>query len=77
MLLLWTMSIMEVEPKFKFGQDHNSPGVLVMSVLVTGGLSGLRIQGTSHVNKDSTSIAVFLLFFMELIKLLVAETKKY
>jgi hypothetical protein len=43
----------------------------------TGGSSGLRVQETPHVNKDSTPIIVFLFFFMEVIQLLVAETNKY
>jgi hypothetical protein len=43
----------------------------------TGGPSGLRIQEVPHVNKDYTPIIVFLLFYMEVIQLLVAETSKY
>jgi hypothetical protein len=37
----------------------------------------LRIQEAPHVNKDYTPITVFLLSFMEVIQLLVAETNKY
>jgi hypothetical protein len=43
----------------------------------TGGPGELRIQALPHVNKDSIPITVFLLFFMEVIKLSVAETSKY
>jgi hypothetical protein len=39
--------------------------------------SRVRIQEAPHVNKDSTPITIFLLFFMEVIQLLVAETNKY
>jgi hypothetical protein len=42
----------------------------------TLGPSGLRIQEVPRVNKDSMPITTFLLFFMELIQLLVAETNK-
>jgi hypothetical protein len=38
----------------------------------TGGPSGLRIQEVPHMNMDSTPIIVFLLFFREVIQLLVA-----
>jgi len=41
----------------------------------TGCHSGLKIQEMSHVNKDYTPFIVLL--FMEVIKLLVTETKKY
>jgi hypothetical protein len=41
----------------------------------TGGPSGLRIQQELHVN--NYCITAFLLFFMEVIQLLVAETNKY
>jgi hypothetical protein len=30
-----------------------------------------------HVNKNSTSTAIFLLFYMEVIQLLVSEANKY
>jgi hypothetical protein len=43
----------------------------------TGGPSGVRIQEVPHVNNDSTPVTVFLLFFMEMIQLLVAETDRY
>jgi len=36
----------------------------------------VRIQEGRHANKDSTPITVFLLFFMDVIQLLVAETNK-
>jgi len=42
----------------------------------TGGPSGLS-QEVPHVIKDSTPSTVFLLFFMEVIQLLVVETNKY
>jgi hypothetical protein len=43
----------------------------------TGGCCGLRMQAVLHVNKDSASTTIFLLFFMEVTELLVAETNKY
>jgi hypothetical protein len=42
-----------------------------------GALSGLKIQEAPHVNTDSLPITVFLLLFMDVIQLLVAETNKY
>jgi len=36
----------------------------------------MRIQEQLHVN-NSTQITIFLLFFMKVIQLLVAETNKY
>jgi len=43
----------------------------------TGSPSELRIQESLHVKKDSKPITVFLLFFMEVIQLmLIAETNK-
>jgi hypothetical protein len=43
----------------------------------TGSSSGLRIQEALHVKKDSKSITDFLLFFMEVMQLmLIAETNK-
>jgi hypothetical protein len=44
---------------------------------LTGGPSGLRMQDVPHVNKDSIPITIFLLFFMEVIQLMVAEINKY
>jgi hypothetical protein len=43
----------------------------------TGGPCGLRIQETPHMKRDFIPITVFLLFFMEVIQLLVTETNKY
>jgi hypothetical protein len=43
----------------------------------TGGNNGLRTQKATHVNKDSAPITIFLLFFMEMMQLLVTETSKY
>jgi len=37
----------------------------------------MRIQEVPHVNKVSTPISVFLLLFVEVIQLLVAETNKH
>jgi hypothetical protein len=37
----------------------------------------MRIQEMPHVNKDAKPITIFLLFFMEVIQLLVVETNKY
>jgi hypothetical protein len=51
----------------------NSGGVCAFR----GGHSGLRIQEVPHMKKDSTPFIVFLLFCMEVIQLLVAETNKY
>ena len=45
-------------------------------VLCTGDLSRLRIQEALY-NKGYMPIATFILIFMEVIKLLVAETNKY
>jgi hypothetical protein len=54
-------------------QDIWNPGCVHPS---TGGPCGL-IQEAPHMNKDSTPIAAFLLFFMKVIQLFVAETNKY
>jgi len=79
-LLLQTVTVMQVRVKFVFGRDHNtfqhtwnSGGIHPF----TGCPSGLRIQEAPHVNKDSTPITAFLLFFMEVSQLLVAETNKF
>lgn len=61
--------------KYKFGQDHNTPENLVMSTLSLEVPLDSVTQDMSHVNKDSTSITIFL--FMEAIQLLLAETHKY
>ena len=45
-------------------------------VLFTGDLSRLGIQEALY-NKGYTPIAIFILIFMEVIQLLVAETNKY
>jgi hypothetical protein len=37
---------------------------------------GLRIQEMPHVNKDPIPIIIFLLYFMDVTYLLVAETNK-
>jgi hypothetical protein len=42
-----------------------------------GVLSGLKIQEAPHENEDSSPIAIFILFFMDVIQLLVAENNKY
>jgi hypothetical protein len=42
-----------------------------------GGSSGLRIWEVPHVKKDSTPITAFLIFFMKVIQLSVADTNKY
>jgi hypothetical protein len=43
-----------------------------------GAVSGLKIQEASVVNKGSSLITdFFLLFFMDMIQLLVAESNKY
>jgi hypothetical protein len=43
----------------------------------TGDPHGLRIQEVSHVNRDSTPVAIYLFFFVEVIHLLVEETDTY
>jgi hypothetical protein len=40
-----------------------------------GAFSGLKIQEAPHVNKDSSPITFFCLFFMDV--MLVADTNKY
>jgi hypothetical protein len=69
--------LLQVGVKFILGQGHRTPGILVVSILSLEVSSGLRIQDVPHMNKDSTPITVFLLFLMELIQLLMAETNKY
>jgi len=75
-LLLWAATKMQVWVKFVFGQDHNTWNVGGTHPF-TGGHCGFKIQEAPYVNKDSAPIIIFLLFFVEVIQLLVAETTKY
>jgi hypothetical protein len=43
----------------------------------TGGPSGIRHNAVPTTNKDSTPLNVFMLFFLEIIQLLVVETNRY
>jgi hypothetical protein len=43
----------------------------------TGGPSGIRHNEAPTINKDLTSLSVFMLFFLEIIQLLVVETNRY
>jgi hypothetical protein len=45
--------------------------------MFTGGYSGLRQNEAPTINKDSTTLSVFMLYFLEIIYLLVEETNKY
>jgi hypothetical protein len=56
----------EVGTRFISGQDHRTLGILVS-------IPSLEVP---QVNKDTTPTAIFL-FFMEMIQLLVAQTKRY
>jgi hypothetical protein len=40
-------------------------------------LSGVRIEEAPHANKDSSVITILFLFLMDVIQMLVEETKKY
>ena len=43
----------------------------------TGSPSGLRQTEEAHNNKDSSPLSIFVLFFFEIIQLLVEETNRY
>jgi hypothetical protein len=43
----------------------------------TGGLRGMKIGEAPHINNSSDPLAVFMLFFAEVIGLLVVETNRY
>jgi hypothetical protein len=43
----------------------------------TGKLSGLRQNKAFHINKDSSPLSMFMLFFLETMQLLVEETNRY
>jgi hypothetical protein len=43
----------------------------------TGALSGLNIQEAPHMKKDPSPFSIFLLFFLDMILLLVVETNKH
>jgi hypothetical protein len=43
----------------------------------TGGPSGIHYNAAPTINKDSTYLNVFTLFFLEIIQLLVVETNRY
>jgi hypothetical protein len=43
----------------------------------SGGAAGINLNEAPHVNKDSTPLCVFMLFFTEIIHLLVEETNRY
>jgi hypothetical protein len=60
-----------VEAEFIFGLDHNTLGILVVVIL------SLEVQEAPYVNKDSTPVTIFFLFFMEAIQLLVTQAIKY
>jgi hypothetical protein len=42
----------------------------------TGGLSGLRQNEASYINRDSSPLSVFMHFFLEIVQLPVEERKK-
>jgi hypothetical protein len=54
-------------------QQHGRRGVNNFS----GGAVGINLNEAPHVNKDSTPLCVFMLFFSEIIHLLVEETNRY
>lgn len=64
---------MDAEIKIKFIPYYN-PGILIVTII--GGLNGLMNEAP-QVNKNSTPITLFLIFFMEVFWLLVADTNKY
>jgi hypothetical protein len=43
----------------------------------TGGDGGKKLKETHHINKDSSHLSVFMLYFAPIIDLLVKETNKY
>jgi hypothetical protein len=44
---------------------------------ISGGAVGMNHNEAQHVNKDSTPLCVVMLFFREIIHLLVEETNRY
>jgi hypothetical protein len=44
---------------------------------ISGGAVGININEAPHVNKDSTPLCVFMVFFAGIIHLLVEETNRY
>ncbi|XP_033607870.1 uncharacterized protein LOC117282423 [Cryptotermes secundus] len=54
-------------------QQHGRRGANNFS----GGAVGINLNEAPHVNKDSTPLSVFKLFFTGIIHLLVEETNKY
>jgi hypothetical protein len=74
-LLLQAVTVMQVGVKFMFSQDHDTLGILVVSIL------SLQVPVDSGykrylVNKDSTPITTFPILIMKVIQLLVANTDK-
>jgi hypothetical protein len=61
-LLLQAVTIMQLEAKFVFCQDHNTFQILVMP------------NPSLDINADCGYMNTIILFFMEVIQLLVAET---
>jgi hypothetical protein len=43
----------------------------------TGGPSGICHNEAPTINKDITALSIFMLFFLEIIQLLVVETNRY
>jgi hypothetical protein len=43
----------------------------------SGGAVGVNLNAAPHVNKDSTPLCVFMLYFTAIIHLLVVETNRY
>jgi hypothetical protein len=43
----------------------------------SGGAVGINLNTAPHVNKDSTPLCVFMLYFTAIIHLLVVETNRY
>jgi len=66
-LLLWTVTIMQVKAQFivwsRPQHTWNSGGVQLLSL----GPCRLRIKEAPHVNENSTSTIILLLFIMEVI----------
>jgi hypothetical protein len=44
---------------------------------ISGGAVGINLNEAPHVNKESTTLCVFMLFFTGIIHLLVEETNRY
>jgi hypothetical protein len=72
MLLLQDVTIMQVGTKFIFGQDYRSLN-FGDAHPITEGPSEQRKLEAPHADNYSTPITIFLLFFMEVIWLLVAD----